>query len=78
MVTELQALAPLPPAPRLLPKTCSSEWRGLISVGLVGKQPLCVNLLGSEGPHGRVAGPLRVSQGHSLSFHPEADKVMDG
>lgn len=77
MVTELQALAPLPPAPRLLPKTCSSEWPGLISVGPVGKQLPCVDLLGSEGPHGRVAGPLRVLRGHSLSFHPEAEKVME-
>lgn len=65
-------------APRLLPKTCSSEWPGLISAGLVGKQLLCVYLLGSDGPHSRVAGPLRVSPGHFLSFHPEAAKVTEG
>ena len=47
-------------APRLLPKTCSSEWPGLISAGLVGKNSssgstcsgqrgLTAELLGPEG-----------------------------
>ena len=56
-------------APRLLPKTCSSEWPGLISAGLVGKNSSSGSTCsGQRGLTAELLGPWGFHQATSCPF----------